>query len=87
MELVGNIKQKVEGMGQPDTDEAIKGEGVDPVNVPAYIRKQKQPGQDLAKKSIDQKNKDSGAKVWSSPRLPKESFELESIMKLAGLAK
>jgi len=141
MELVGNIKQKVEGMGQPEMEEnnpqhshqydttmkhadnptyqqrmaahAIKPgiagvrdridmlkdlertgklknaqeDSVDPVNVPAYIRKQKQPGQDLAKKSIDQKNKDSGAKVWSSPRLPKESFELESIMKLAGLAK
>ena len=141
MELVGNIKQKVEGMGQPEMEEnnpqhshqydtvmkhadnptyqqrmaahAIKPgiagvrdridmltdlertnklknaqeDSVDPVNVPAYIRKQKQPGQDAAQKSIDQKNKDSGAKVWSSPRLPKESFELESIMKLAGLAK
>ena len=80
MELVGNIKQKVEGMGQNEN-------GPKPSEVPAYIRKQKQPGQDLAQKSIDQKNKDSGAKVWSSPRLPKESFELESIMKLAGLAK
>ena len=80
MELVGNIKQKVEGMGQNEN-------GPKPSEVQAYIRKQKQPGQDLAQKSIDQKNKDSGAKVWSSPRLPKESFELESIMKLAGLAK
>ena len=80
MELVGNIKQKVEGMGQNEN-------GPKPSEVPAYIRKQKQPGQDLAQKSIDQKNKDSGAKVWSSPRLPKESFELESMMKLAGLAK
>ena len=78
MELVGNIKQKVEGMGQNEN-------GPKPSEVPAYIRKQKQPGQDLAQKSIDQKNKDSGAKVWSSPRLPKESFELESIMKLAGV--
>ena len=78
MELVGNIKQKVEGMGQNEN-------GPRPSEVPAYIRKQKQPGQDLAQKSIDQKNKDSGAKVWSSPRLPKESFELESIMKLAGV--
>jgi hypothetical protein len=129
-ELVGNIKQKVEGMEEEKDDwhpskhvtdpqkkkelapydkhvdrgdyaaraayldaagvkrdQEQHEEGVDPVNVPAYIRKQKQPGQDAAQKSIDQKNKDSGAKVWSSPRLPKESVELESIIKLAGLAK
>lgn len=67
-------------------------ENIDPKDtemdkIPAYIRKQKQQSQDTAQKSIDQKNQSSGAKVWSSPRLPKESAEMESILKLAGLAK
>ena len=51
------------------------GEGVDMDKIPAYIRKQKQQSQDAAQKSIDQKNKQSGAKVWSSPRVPKEDEE------------
>ena len=70
----------------PD-DRGPQGEGVDPVNVPAYIRQSKEPGKQAAQAATDKRNKEAGAKVWSSPRLPKESFELESIMKLAGLAK
>jgi len=65
----------------------VHGEAADMDQIPAYIRKQKQQSQDTAQKSVDQKNKDAGAKVWSSPRLPKESAEMESILKLAGLAK
>ena len=72
--------------GVPD-DRGPQGEGVDPVNVPAYIRQSKEPGKQAAQAATDKRNKEAGAKVWSSPRLPKESFELESIMKLAGLAK
>jgi hypothetical protein len=62
-------------------------EGADMDQIPAYVRKQKQQSQDVAQKATDTRNQQSGAKVWSNPRLPKESSEMESILKLAGLAK
>lgn len=90
-ELVGNIKQRVETIGDvgghPGNNIMGAEEGADMDKIPAYVRKQKQQSQDTAQQATDQRNQQSGAKVWSNPRLPKESAEMESILKLAGLAK
>ena len=91
-ELVQNIKGRVESIGDVGGHPGknimpAQEEGADMDKIPAYIRKQKQQSQDTAQKATDQRNKDAGAKVWNNPRLPKESAEMESILKLAGLAK
>ena len=83
-ELVGNIKAKVEEKNPQYNQQE---ENADMDKIPAYIRKQKQQSQDTAQQATDKRNEKSGAKVWSNPRLPKESSEMESILKLAGLAK
>lgn len=49
----------------------FKAESADMDKIPAYIRKEKQKGQETAQKEIDKLNDKAGAKVWSSPRLPK----------------
>lgn len=49
----------------------FKAESADMDKIPAYIRKSKQQSQEKAQKAIDDLNDKSGAKVWSSPRLPK----------------
>lgn len=86
---IAGYRDRIDMLKDLERTGKLKGqeEGADMDKIPAYIRKQKQQSQDTAQKSVDQKNKDSGAKVWSSPRLPKESTEIESILKLAGLAK
>jgi hypothetical protein len=43
-------------------------EGPKPEDVPAYIRKSKEPGKAAAKAANDKRNEKAGAKVWSSPR-------------------
>lgn len=65
-------------------DEISAMEGADMDKIPAYVRKQKQQSQQTAQAAIDKKNKDSGAKVWRSPRT---NEELTRIAQLAGLAK
>lgn len=77
-ELIGNLKQKVEG---------IETETADPLTVPAYVRKQNSPGQDAAQKATDKRNDNAGANVWKNPRQPNESADMEALKKLAGLAK
>jgi hypothetical protein len=86
---IAGYRDRIDMLKDLERTGKLKGEheGADMDKIPAYLRKQKQQSQDTAQKAIDQKNKDSGAKVWSSPRLPKESAEMESILKLAGLAK
>ena len=86
---IAGYRDRIDMLKDLERTGKLKGEheGTDMDKIPAYLRKQKQQSQDTAQKAIDQKNKDSGAKVWSSPRLPKESAEMESILKLAGLAK
>jgi hypothetical protein len=74
-------------LGGPEEDEDKPKEGADMDQIPAYVRKQKQQSQDTAQAATDKRNEKTGAKVWSNPRLPKESAEMESILKLAGLAK
>jgi hypothetical protein len=89
-ELVGNIKQKVETIGDVGGhpgNNIMGAENADMDKIPAYIRKQKQQSQDTAQRATDQRNKEAGANVWKNPRLPKESAEMESILKLAGLVK
>jgi len=49
----------------------FKAESADMDKIPAYIRKAKGKSQEVAQKEIDKLNDKSGAKVWSSPRLPK----------------
>lgn len=85
-QLVGTIKSKVDSFEKPtDEGQVIQG-GPRPEEVPAYLRKSQEPGKQAAQAATDQRNKNAGAKVWSSPRLP-ETTALEAIMKLAGLAK
>lgn len=43
-------------------------EGPKPEDVPAFIRKSKEPGKAAAKTANDKRNEKAGAKVWSSPR-------------------
>ena len=74
-------------LGGSEEDEDKPKEGADMDQIPAYVRKQKQQSQDTAQAATDKRNEKAGAKVWSNPRLPKESAEMESILKLAGLAK
>jgi len=46
----------------------LQAKGPKEVNVPAYLRKQKRPGQDTAQSAVDAKNAKAGSKVWSSKR-------------------
>ena len=46
----------------------MQAKGPKEVDVPAYLRKQKRPGQSNAQDSVDAKNANAGAKVWSSKR-------------------
>jgi hypothetical protein len=43
-------------------------EGPKPEDVPAFIRKAKEPGKAANKEVNDKRNEKAGAKVWSSPR-------------------
>jgi hypothetical protein len=43
-------------------------EGPKPEDVPAFIRKAKEPGKAANKEANDKRNEKAGAKVWSSPR-------------------
>jgi hypothetical protein len=43
-------------------------EGPKPEDVPAFIRKSKEPGKAANKEANDKRNEKAGAKVWSSPR-------------------
>jgi hypothetical protein len=89
MELVGNIKQKVEGMGQNE-------DGPKPSEVPAWKRKEQGKAplttQDLEKERNQSRTTQQGldahaAKIGVGQKHQHESLEIESIMKLAGLAK
>jgi len=51
-----------------EEDEEEMDEAADMDQIPAYVRKQKQQSQDAAQNATDQRNKSSGAKVWSSKR-------------------
>jgi hypothetical protein len=90
-ELVGNIKQKVEEIGA-ETTNIMPAEGefdpskIDPAKaqVPAFQRNPKYKSQQAAQAAMDQRNKEAGVSVFKSAR---ESSEMESILKLAGLAK
>jgi hypothetical protein len=46
----------------------MQAKGPKEVDVPAYLRKQKRPGQANAQAAVDAKNAKTGAKVWSSKR-------------------
>jgi hypothetical protein len=46
----------------------MQAKGPKEVDVPAALRKQKRPGQSNAQASVDAKNSNAGAKVWSSKR-------------------
>lgn len=46
----------------------LQAKGPKEVDVPAYLRKQKRPGQDTAQSAVDAKNAKAGSKVWSSKR-------------------
>lgn len=46
----------------------MQAKGPKEVNVPAYLRKGRRPGQDAAQTANDERNKNAGAKVWSSKR-------------------
>lgn len=46
----------------------MQAKGPKEVDVPAYLRKQKRPGQDTAQSAVDAKNAKAGSKVWSSKR-------------------
>lgn len=89
MELVGNIKQKVEGMGQNE-------DGPKPSEVPAWKRKEQGKAplttQDLDNERNQSRTTQQGldahaAKIGVGQKHQHESLEIESIMKLAGLAK
>ena len=87
-ELVGNIKQKVEEISDETTNIMPAEEiDIDPkkAEIPAYKRKQEFPVQQAAQAATKDRNEKSGAAVWRSARA--ESTEMESILKLAGLAK
>lgn len=46
----------------------MQAKGPKEADVPAYLRKQKRPGQDAAQSATDKRNEKSGSKVWSSKR-------------------
>jgi hypothetical protein len=73
-----------EEMDEAAEDDEEMEEGADMDKVPAFIRKQKEKSQDTAQKATDDRNKSSGAKVWSSNRT---NEEFDSMLKLAGLTK
>jgi len=91
-ELVGNIKTKVEGMGQSEMEE----DGPKPSEVPAWKRKEQGKAplttQDLEKERNQSRTTQAGldahaAKIGVGQKHQHENTEFESIMKLAGLAK
>ena len=89
-ELVQNIKGKVESIGDVGGHPGkniMPAEEIDPkkAEVPAYKRKQEFPVQQAAQAATKDRNEKSGSAVWRSARA--ESTEMESILKLAGLAK
>jgi hypothetical protein len=51
-----------------DEYKKIISEGPKPEDVPAFIRKAKEPGKAANKEANDKRNEKAGAKVWSSPR-------------------
>lgn len=75
--------KKFIGEAAKEADEDVE-EGADMDKVPAFIRKQKEKSQDTAQKATDDRNKSSGAKVWSSKRT---NEEFDTMLKLAGLTK
>lgn len=86
---IAGYRDRIDMLKDLERTGKLKGqdEGADMDQIPAYVRKQKQQSQDTAQQATDKRNEKSGAKVWSNPRLPKEATEMESILKLAGLAK
>jgi len=60
----------------------MQAKGPKEVDVPAYLRKQKRPGQSNAQDSVDAKNANAGAKVWSSKRTSEGAVkELDAALK------
>jgi hypothetical protein len=81
-ELVGNIKTKVEGMGE--------GNGPDKSQVPAYKRKEQGGDWKMTTKDLEKEKTNSPTSSAGLARRKAElgmSEELSSIMKLSGLAK
>jgi hypothetical protein len=81
-ELVGNIKTKVEGMGE--------GNGPDKSQVPAYKRKEQGGDWKMSTKDLEKEKTNSPTSSAGLARRKAElgmSEELSSIMKLSGLAK
>jgi hypothetical protein len=88
-ELLGNVKAKVESLSpEEQSEEAFDPSQIDKdkAKIPAYKRKQDYPVQQSANQAMKDRNDKAGADVWKSAR-NKESIEMESILKLAGLAK
>jgi hypothetical protein len=83
---ISGYRDRIDMLKDLERTGKLKGqeEAADQDKIPAYIRKQKQQSQQAADKATDQRNQSSGAKVWSNPR---EGAEMESLIKLAGLAK
>jgi len=92
-EILGRIKQKVEGIGQPEMEDE---DGPKASEVPAWKRKEQGKAplttQDLDNERDQSRTTQKGldahaAKMGVGQKHQHESAELESIMKLAGLAK
>ena len=95
-ELVQNIKSKVESIGDVGghpgknimpAEDSFDPSKIDPrkAEIPAYKRKAEHPVKQATDAAMAQRNKEAGAAVFRSAR--NESAEMDSLLKLAGLAK